>query len=74
MIEINQEVGRRFAQHLRRLRKKRNLTQEQLAELADISVKHVQRLESDAPCGVRLVTLHSLAKALEVSLPKLVDF
>lgn len=67
-------IGRKFGQRLKELRKKKDLTQEQLAELADISVKHLQRLESNDPCGVRLVTLYKLAKAFKISLPYLVNF
>ncbi len=66
-----EDIGVRFAHRLKELRKKHHLTQECLAELADISEKHVQRLESHQPCGVRLVTLERLAKAFGISLSEL---
>ena len=68
------DVGLHFARRLKQLRKRHGLTQERLAELAEISEKHVQRLESSHPCGVRLVTLERIAKAFDVSLSELLKF
>ena len=65
------DIGVRFARRLKQLRRRHDLTQERLAELADISEKHVQRLESHEPCGVRLVTLERIAKAFGISLSEL---
>ncbi len=67
-------IGLRFARRLKQLRKKHKLTQERLAELAAISDKHLQRLESSKPCGVRLVTLDRIAKSLDISLSELLKF
>jgi len=64
-------VSIRLARRLKALRAKYHLTQEQLAERADLSIKHVQRLESKKPCGVRLITLDRIAKAFGVSLSEL---
>ena len=69
-----ENIGLRFAQHLKKLRAKYRLTQEELADRAGISVKHVQRLESKDPCGVRLVTLARIAKAFSISLSNLFRF
>jgi len=69
-----ESVGIRFARRVKQLRKRHGLTQERLAELADISEKHVQRLESHEPCGVRLVTLERIAKAFGISLSELLKF
>ena len=68
------DIGVRFARHLKSLRKRFGITQERLAELADISEKHVQRLESHEPCGVRLITLERIAKAFGISLSELLKF
>jgi len=68
------DIGIRFGRQLKKLRKRQRLTQERLAELARISVKHVQRLESSKPCGVRLVTLNRFAKAFRISLSELFRF
>ncbi len=64
-------IGVRFAHRLKRLRERHHMTQERLAELAEISEKHVQRLEGKKPCGVRLVTLERIARAFGISLSEL---
>ncbi len=65
------DISVRFAHRLKYLRKRHRITQERLAELAEISEKHVQRLESSQPCGVRLVTLDRIAQAFGISLSEL---
>lgn len=71
---VMDDVGVKFARQLKWLRKKHGLTQEELAERADISEKHIQRLESRQPCGVRLVTLDRMAKAFRITLSALLKF
>ena len=68
------DISVRFARRLKQLRKRSGISQERLAELAEISEKHVQRLESHEPCGIRLVTLERIAKAFGVSLSELLKF
>lgn len=68
------DIGVRFARRLKYLRKRSGITQERLAELANISEKHIQRLESREPYGVRLVTLERIAKAFGLSLSQLLRF
>ncbi|MDD5567676.1 MAG: helix-turn-helix transcriptional regulator [Candidatus Omnitrophica bacterium] len=70
MENINTEFGR----HLKDLRKKKKITQQALAELADLEYKYIQRLESKKPSSPTLNTLEKLAKAFEISIPKLLDF
>ena len=48
-------------------RVRHRMTQERLAELADLSVEHIQRLEGKSPSGVRLETVVKLCKALKVT-------
>jgi len=67
-------VVRKFSKRLRELRKKNGLTQEKLAEIADISYKNVQYLESKNPTCPSLITLNKLAKALKIKPSKLIDF
>ena len=59
----------RFSRLLKVTRKKKKFTQERLAELADLSVIHIQRLEGRSPSGVTLETLIKLSKAFKISLP-----
>jgi transcriptional regulator with XRE-family HTH domain len=58
---------------LKELRAKRRLSQEQLAERADLSVDLVKRLEQGRRHSARLGSLWKLADALNVPLSQLVD-
>ena len=58
--------------NVRRLRKKRGLTQEKLARLADISLNAVTKIESGYAKKSTIQTVVKLAKALNVSLDELV--
>ena len=57
----------KFAQNLKRLRKAKKMSQEQLAEKLDINVRYVQLLESKNVPNVKLDTIAILAKVLKVS-------
>lgn len=61
-----------IANNLRRLRKKRGLSQEKLARLADISLNTLTKIESGFAKKPTIQTVVKLAKALEVSLDELV--
>jgi transcriptional regulator with XRE-family HTH domain len=58
---------------LRKLRKKKKLSQEKLARLADISLNTLTKIESGFAQKPTIQTVVKLAKALEVSLDELVD-
>lgn len=62
-----------FGVHLRRLREHRGISQQELADLADISKLTVQRTEN-AKFSVTLDVLLSLARALQVPLSELLNF
>jgi transcriptional regulator with XRE-family HTH domain len=63
----------RFGKRLRQLRREKDLTQEQLAEAANISVESISNLERGihAPS---FDTLERLAKALGIPVKNLFDF
>ena len=61
-----------FGHHLRRLRRARKLTQEALADYAEISRPTVQRIEK-GQAAPTLEVLLSLAQVLKVPLCELVD-
>ncbi len=61
-----------FGHHLRRLRRARKLTQEALADYAEISRPTVQRIEK-GQAAPTLEVLLSLALVLQVPLRDLVD-
>lgn len=71
---MSSDINRRFAKHLRKLRERRGLTQEELAERAGIAYKHLQELEGSDPPSPRLETLDRLARALRVTRAALVNF
>ena len=71
---MRENIKARLSDRIRQLRQKHGYSQQKLAELAEIEYKHIQRLESQKPCDVKLSTLEKLAKALKVSLPKLLSF
>lgn len=54
-------------------RKKKKLSQSQLAELVEISRTHMSRIET-AECSVSLDVVFSISKALGVSPKELFDF
>ncbi len=54
-------------------RKARGLSQEQLAELADVSRTHMSRIET-AECAVSLDVVFALCDALNVTPGQLFDF
>lgn len=59
--------------NIRKYRKTRKLTQEELAEKADISYDFMRRIESSyGKCGFSVITLYKLAEALDVSIDELV--
>jgi transcriptional regulator with XRE-family HTH domain len=71
---MNEDIKLILSKKLHSLRQKSGYTQQQLAELANIEYKHIQRLESKRPCDVKLTTLEKLAKAFKIPLYKLLKF
>lgn len=66
-------LNQRFGDNLKKLRKKKNMSQHELAMKAKVDLKTVNNLEN----GVRqpmLKTAWKLANAMEVRLYKLFDF
>jgi transcriptional regulator with XRE-family HTH domain len=71
---MGKDIRIKLSKRLRQLRKKKNFSQERLAEVADIEYKHIQRLESKRPCDVKLSTLEKLAKGFSIPLSQLLNF
>ena len=70
MENINISFGKR----LKALRRKKKLTQEKLAGLADLEYKYIQRLQGKKPSSPTLNSLEKLAKAFNMSISKLLGF
>ncbi len=59
--------------HLRRLRDARNLSQQELADQADLAKITIQRIENAKYCAT-IDVLISVARALKIDLSELLDF
>ena len=64
----------KVGKQIRKLREKKHLTQDALAELAGIDYKYIQRIEGKTPPNLKLETIERLTEALGTSLPKFFDF
>ncbi len=60
------QIQKMFSGNLKRIRKSKKLTLEQLAERLDVTLRYVQKLEGPSCPNVRLDTIAALAKALDV--------
>lgn len=58
-----------FSNNVKRIRKQNNLTQEELAELADLSISYVKQIESCKDFkNLTLTTMLKLSKALNTTI------
>ncbi|MBP3919946.1 MAG: helix-turn-helix transcriptional regulator [Bacilli bacterium] len=58
-----------FSENVKYLRKKKNLTQEELAEICDLSTSYVKQIESCKDYkNITLTTMLKLSKALNTSI------
>lgn len=62
-----------FGSNLRRLRKEKGLSQEQLAIDADIPINQIGRIER-AEINTTLSTMRAISKALDIHISKLFEF
>jgi transcriptional regulator with XRE-family HTH domain len=62
-----------FGKHLRKLRKAQGLSQEDLANDADIPINQVGRIER-AEINTTLSTMRAISKALNIHITELFDF
>jgi transcriptional regulator with XRE-family HTH domain len=67
------EVAQKLGQQVRALRRERDLTQEQLAEAAHLSVNYISGVERGL-YSPSLIALAAMAKALSVEIRDLFDF
>ena len=62
-----------IAQNMKLLRKKRGLTQEELAHKSDLDYKYLQKLESKHPPAMKVDTVQKLASTFKVPPAKLLE-
>lgn len=61
-----------FSENIKNIRKQKNLTQEELAEIADLSISYVKQIESSKDYkNLTLTTMLKLSKALDTSINEL---
>lgn len=72
MAEDVRSIRQRLADNLRRLRKERDLSQEQLAALAKLHHNHISAMER-CKLSVGIDVLEKLALTLDVSAGELLD-
>lgn len=66
------DIRRHIKNRIRELRAKRHLTQQELAEAADLDYKSIQRLEAKTPRFYpKIDTLEKIARALGISVSDL---
>jgi transcriptional regulator with XRE-family HTH domain len=63
-----------FAQRLKEERRKAKLTQEEVAEIIEVSTRYYQMLESKKPTAVKIDTIEKIAKAFKIKPAKLLHF
>lgn len=69
-----EELRSKISFNIRKYRKMRKYTQEELAEYADISYDFMRRIESkEGKCGFSVYTIYKLSLALNVSLDELLE-
>lgn len=69
-----EKVALQLGRRVKALRKKQDLTQEELAARSKVSLKHLQKIEGKNPYNASLVTLEKLSKGLGIPMWKLVKF
>ena len=67
-------AGIKLGKKIKEFRRKKGITQEQLAEFMETSYKYIQRIEGKSPPDVRLTTIVKLAKVFKVSPSELLKF
>ena len=75
MVKIKQETEQqKIGYFIKELRERRGLTQEEFAASAGVDYKHIQLLEGKNPPSPKLNTVEKIAKALNISVSRLLDF
>ena len=62
-----------FGEHLREIRLKKGLSQEELANIANIPIQQVGRIER-SEVNTTLITIKAISDALEIDIKELFNF
>ena len=69
-LAITLKLGKK----IREFRKNNAYTQEELAQLAKIDYKYLQKIEGKNPPNIKIETIEKLAKAFKIKPSKLLEF
>ena len=73
-VRTKEELKEQISFNIRKYRKRKNITQEKLADCADISYDFMRRIESSSgKCGFSIYTLYKISLALDVSIDELLS-
>lgn len=67
------EIAKKFGKRVRELRKERNITQELLAELAELHRTYIGQIERGEK-NISIKNIEKIAQVLEVDIESLFDF
>ncbi len=70
---MSSNINIKFGQKIKKIRQKRGVTQEELAELTKTSYKYIQRMEGRSPPDIRLSTIERRSTALQIKPFKLFE-
>ena len=68
------EARKKLAKRIRQLRKAKGWTQQELADAADLAMRHIQRLESHKPPAIELDTIVKISATFKISPSELLNF
>lgn len=71
---MTKDIELLLGKRLKRLRKRYNYTQKELAEKADIDYKYIQNLEGKNPSSATIATLKKISKVFKITPSKLINF
>lgn len=67
-------INIKFGNRIKELRREANLTQQELAEMADIDYKYLQKLEGKNPSSPTLGIIEKIAQAFDIPPHQLIIF
>ncbi|MCK5241822.1 helix-turn-helix transcriptional regulator [bacterium] len=70
---MSENLRIKLGARIKKLRIARNLTQAELAEIAGIDYKYLQRIEGKNTPDLKIDTIHKIAKALKTTPAKLLE-
>ena len=70
---MDQSIRLLFGKNIKRFRKKRGFTQEELADKSGIDYKYIQKLEGKTPPAVKIDTIKRIASVFKVDPSKMLE-